>query len=124
MSASTTSLETVLASARRGGSHLRAIAAAPVASVAMPDLLVLLRVGVVLLVAAMALGFQTWARLQVTARAVELADARTALNAAEILHERLVLEKSLLRQPGRLQVQADALGLVNPVAVHTVRGSQ
>ncbi len=121
MSASTTPLDSVLATARRGGSTLRTLAAAPVARVALPDLLLLLRVGAMLLVAATALGFQTYARMEVTARAVELADARSALSQAQILHERLLLERTLLRQPGRLQVEADRLGLTDPAAVVSVR---
>lgn len=114
----------VLASARRGEARLRALAAAPVASVALPDLLVLLRVGAVLLVAAVALGLQTWAKMEVTARAVELADARASLAAAEVLHDRLVLERSLLRQPVRIQTEADRLGLTAPVAVVSVVGAR
>jgi Tfp pilus assembly protein FimT len=118
-----TPVRSVVASARRGEARLRAIAAAPVAEVSLPDLLVLLRVGAVLVVVAVALGLQTWARMEVRARAVELADTRSELAAAEILHQRLVLERSLQRQPGRLQQEADGLGLVAPVAVVALAGT-
>lgn len=113
-------LQSVVASARRGEARLRALASAPVAQASLPDLLVLVRVGAVLVVIAVALGIQTWARMEVRARAVALADARADLARAEMLHDRLVLERSLQRQPGRLQASADSLGLLAPVSVVTL----
>lgn len=119
-----TGLNAVLAGARRGEARLRALAAAPVAEISVPDLLVLLRVGAVLLVVAVALGVQTWARTEVRARALELADARSRLGRAEVLHNRLVLERAIQLEPERLQVEADRLGLVPPVATVTAGDSR
>ncbi len=48
---------------------------------------------------------------------LRLDHARSEVRRAEIQRERLLVERAMLRQPGRLQAAADQLGLVAPVAV-------
>lgn len=116
-----TATPTFVTTARRGQARLRALAVAPVAHVALADLLLLGRtLGVVAIVGA-ALAVQTWTRTEVRHESVALASARSSLAEAQILHQRLLLERSVRRQPTHLQAGAERLGLSAPVAVHQVR---
>ncbi len=84
------------------------------------ELLLLLRwVGAMLLIA-VTLAACVWTRMAVRATALELDAARSALARAEIQHERLLVERALLRDPGRLAETAVALSLVPPVATIVV----
>jgi cell division protein FtsL len=80
----------------------------------------LLRWLTVMLFVAAALGACVWTRMAVRQTALELDAARSALVRAEIERERLLVERSLLRDPGRLAGSAEALGLVAPAATLTV----
>lgn len=97
--------------------RIRAIALAPVAHVDRGDLAALVRVVGVLAILGAAFAVQTWSRTEVRQQAVALASARSSLAKAETLHERLVLERSVRRQPAHLQDEAVRLGLVAPVVV-------
>lgn len=54
---------------------------------------------------------------QMQQTAVALDHARSEVQRAEIRRERLLMERAMLRQPGRLQAAAAQLGLEAPVAV-------
>ncbi len=69
---------------------------------------------------AAALAACVWTRMAVRQTALDLDAARSALVRAEIQHERLLVERSLLRDPGRLAESAGALGLAPPVATVSV----
>lgn len=97
--------------------RLRTLVAAPVAHVDRDDLRQLAGVGAVILVIAAAVGVQMWARTAVTEAASALGQARVELREAERLRSRLEMERAMLRQPGRLEAQADAAGLGWPVVV-------
>ncbi|MDP2312802.1 MAG: hypothetical protein Q8P41_07845 [Pseudomonadota bacterium] len=75
--------------------------------------------GAMLLIAG-ALAACVWTRMAVRATALELDSARSALASAEIQHERLLVERALLRDPGRLAEAAAALSLVPPAATVNV----
>lgn len=64
---------------------------------------------------AAALAVCVWTRMAVRQTALDLDAARSSLARAEIQRERLLVERSLLRDPGRLADSATALGLVAPV---------
>ena len=64
---------------------------------------------------AAALAACVWTRMAVRQTALDLDAARSSLARAEIQRERLLVERSLLRDPGRLADSATALGLVAPV---------
>lgn len=81
------------------------------------DLRLLFRWLTAMLFIAAALAACVWTRMAVRQTAVELDAARSALARAEIQHERLLVERSLLRDPGRLAETAAALTLVPPVAI-------
>jgi len=119
-----TALQSVLASARAQGMRVRTLAAAPVAEVALPDFAQLLRVMSVTVVVAVAAAIMVWTRVEVRTSAAALSTLRSQLAAAQVEHDRLALERALLRQPGRLQADADRLGLVAPVAVMAVEGAR
>lgn len=69
---------------------------------------------------AAALAACVWTRMAVRQTALELDAARSALVRAEVQRERLLVERSLLRDPGRLAENAAAIGLVAPVATVAV----
>lgn len=75
---------------------------------------------VAMLLIAVTLAFCVWTRMAVRATALELDAARSALARAEIQQERLLVERALLRDPGRLAETAAALALVPPVATVSV----
>lgn len=49
--------------------------------------------------------------------AVQLDHARSEVRRSEIRRERLLVERAMLRQPGRLQVAAEQLGLESPAHI-------
>jgi cell division protein FtsL len=88
------------------------------------DLRLLFRWLAAMLFIAAALAACVWTRMAVRHTALELDATRSAVTRAEIQHERLLVERSLLRDPGRLQSTAAALGLVAPVDTVTIREGQ
>jgi len=95
---------------------VRPVVTAPVAEANAADFRLLLRwLGAMLLIAS-ALAACMATRMAVRATALELDATRSALSRAEIQHERLLVERSLLRDPGRLVDTAAALALVPPAA--------
>lgn len=115
-------LPEAFASARRGGARLRDAVVAPGAQVASPDVLILFRYLVVIFVVVAALGATVWVRMAVRHTALQLDQTRSELARATIERDRMLVERALLREPGRLQGVADGLGLVAPVATLDVRG--
>jgi cell division protein FtsL len=99
------------------GARLRSTVADPVAILSSEDLRQLLRFGGLLLFVALAMGVQMWARMEVRRTAVELDRTRAAVERAEVERDRLLLERTTLRSPGRLQAAAGELKLAAPVAV-------
>ena len=97
--------------------RLRAAVAAPIAEIDGADLRLLARFFGLFLVLALAMGTQLWARMEVRSTAVSLDATRAAVRTAQVERERLLLERTTLRSPGRLQAAADQLGLTAPVAV-------
>jgi hypothetical protein len=94
----------------------RTVATASVVEATSTDFRLLFRwLGAMLLIAG-ALAACMWTRMAVRATALELDATRSALSRAEIQHERLLVERALLRDPGRLADTATALALVPPVA--------
>jgi hypothetical protein len=93
---------------------------APVLEADPADLRLLVRWLCAMLLIAGALAGCVWTRMAVRATALELDATRSALARAESQHERLEVERALLRDPGRLQASADALALVPPTAIITV----
>jgi cell division protein FtsL len=84
------------------------------------DVLVLFRYLVVILVVVGAMGVCVWARMAVRGTAVQLGAARSALQREETRQERLMVERSLLRDPGRLQSAANGMRLDAPAKVVTI----
>ena len=85
--------------------------------VTLSDLMMTLRFLGVLAVIGGALAAYLWSRMEVTRMAVALDEARSELSRADMLNERLMLERQLLRQPGRLAEEAQNRGMVPPVVV-------
>jgi cell division protein FtsL len=94
-----------------------AVAQNPPVVTASPDVVVLARYLLVIGVIVAALSACVWARMAVRQMALELDATRNALARAETRHDRLLVERALLRDPGRLRATADDLALVAPVAV-------
>lgn len=103
-------------SARRSGARLRDAVVAPGAQVASPEVLAVFRYMVILFFVATALGATVWVRMSVRHTALQLDQVRSSLVRATIDRDRLVVERALLREPGRLQGLADGLQLAAPVA--------
>lgn len=80
------------------------------------------RILVVILAVATALGVQMWSATQVREAAAQLSATRALVQQAERRHDRLLLERAMLRQPDALRAHADASGLTYPVAVHELAG--
>ncbi len=81
------------------------------------ELRLLFRYLTAMLVIAAALAVCVWTRMAVRSTALELDSARSALVRAEIRHERLQVERALLRSPSRLGDVAIARALVAPTAI-------
>lgn len=101
----------------------RHVATAPSLEADPAELRLMFRWLVAMLLLAAALAACVWTRMAVRATALELDAARSSLVRAEILHERLLVERALLRDPGRLAETAAALSLVAPVATVNVHGA-
>jgi hypothetical protein len=86
-------------------------------TVTLADLMTALRFMGVLAVIGAALAAYLWSRMEVTRLSVALDESRSELARAEVLHERLLLERRLLRQPGHLADEAAARGMTAPKAV-------
>jgi hypothetical protein len=98
-------------------SHAPALEADPA------EVRLLLRWITAMLFIAAALAACVWTRMAVRQTALELDAARSALVRAEIQKERLLVERSLLRDPGRLAENATAIGLVAPAATVDLTGA-
>ncbi|MFZ5477943.1 MAG: hypothetical protein ACOZNI_14305 [Myxococcota bacterium] len=94
-----------------------AVAHNPPVAVASPEVAALFRYLVVIGMIVAALSVCVWARMAVRQTALELDAARSSLARAETRHDRLLVERALLRDPGRLEATARALALATPVAV-------
>ena len=105
-------------------SGIRAAVSAPVGEVSQADVRLLLRFGGVLLVFALAMAVQLWARMEVRRTAVALDAARSAVALAEIEQDRLLLERTTLRAPGRIRTAAEEMALAAPVAVVDIPAEQ
>lgn len=101
----------------------RAITQQTAEAVSLPDFMVVFRFLAVLAVLTGSMGAYLWSRMEVTRMSVALDESRSDLSRAEVVHERLELERSTLRQPGRLQEEANVRGLVSPSAVISVGGA-
>ena len=95
----------------------RAITQQTAETVSLPDFMVVFRFLAVLAALTGSMGAYLWSRMEVTRMSVVLDESRSDLARAEVMHERLELERSTLRQPGRLQEEAHARALVSPKAV-------
>lgn len=93
---------------------------APTLEADAQELALLFRWIAAMLFIAVTLGACVWTRMAVRQTALELDAARSALVRAEIQRERLLVERSLLRDPGRLAESAAAIGLVAPAAIVAV----
>ncbi len=89
----------------------------PGLSAAAPEVRTLLRVLGVLLFVTAAASVHLWTRTQVRETALELDQARSALVRAQTQRDRLAVERTMLRAPGRLGALAVGLDLVAPEAV-------
>lgn len=90
-------------------------------AVSLPDFLVVFRFLLVLLALTGSMGAYLWSRMEVTRMSVALDESRSDLYRADTMHERLELERATLRQPGRLQEEANVRGLTSPkelVVIH------
>lgn len=95
----------------------------PGLSATAPEVRTLLRfLGVMLFVTA-AVAVHLWTRMQVRETALKLDHERGELTRAQTLHDRLLVERTMLRSPGRLGAVAVALDLTAPEAVVDVGGA-
>jgi hypothetical protein len=94
-----------------------AVADNPPVVTASPEVVLLARYLLVIGMIVAALSVCVWARMAVRQTALELDAARSALARAETRHDRLLVERALLRDPGRLREGAVGLALAAPVAV-------
>ncbi len=69
----------------------------------------------------LAIGTAVWSSMAARHIALQLDQTRTALESARIERDRLMVERAILREPGRLQRYADGMGLVAPVSVVDLR---
>jgi hypothetical protein len=89
-------------------------------SVVAPEVRVMLRfVGVMLFIVS-AVSVHLYTRLQVQETALRLDSARSDLVRAQTHHDRLLVERTMLRAPARLGAIAVAQDLTAPVAVQDV----
>jgi cell division protein FtsL len=79
------------------------------------------RFAFVFAVLVMLVGMTVWTSMTMRHRSVALSKARDRLEAAQIEHQRLLVERALLRDPGRLGTLAEGMGLVSPTAVVDMR---
>jgi uncharacterized protein HemX len=95
----------------------RVVSQAASETVTASDFAIVLRFMAVLSVVFGCLGMYLWSQMQVTRISVALDEARSELARAETIQGRLLLERSMLTQPNRLQQEANLRGLVLPVTV-------
>lgn len=103
---------------------IRAAAHIPVGEVSQDDVRLLLRFGPMFLVVALAMAVQLWARMEVRQAAVALDAARSEVAQAEIERDRLLLERTTLRAPGRIRAAASEMALTAPVAIVDIAADQ
>ncbi|MSQ01869.1 MAG: hypothetical protein EXR71_08245 [Myxococcales bacterium] len=82
-----------------------------------PEVRSLLRVMGVMVFVAAAISVHLWTRTQVRETAVVLDRTRSELVRARTHHDRLLVERTMLRAPGRLGALAVAMDLEAPAAV-------
>jgi cell division protein FtsL len=108
------SIASALASMRRTPARLREAVAPDLDVVdAGPVVRVLFATGV----AIGAIGVAVWASMSVRRLAVDLDKARAELEVAQIDQQRLLVERALLRDPGRLGALAAGMRLESPQGV-------
>lgn len=100
--------------------RVRDMLATPVGVASLPEVRVLLRFLTFTLFLTTALSLYLWARMGVREAAVDLDTARSELARAQVAHDRLILEETMLRQPNRVGAAAGGLGLQAPVETHVV----
>ncbi len=87
---------------------------------AAPEVRLLSRLLGVMIFVAAALSVYLWSRMQVRETALALDEARGQLVEAQTHHDRLLVERTMLRSPGRLGAVAASLDLSAPVSVQDV----
>lgn len=87
---------------------------------AAPEVRLLARLLGVMIFVAVALSVYVWSRMQERETALALDQARGQLVEAQTHHGRLLVERTMLRSPGRLGSLAASLDLSAPVSVHDV----
>lgn len=91
-------------------------------SATAPEVRTLLRfLGVMVFITA-AVSVHLWTRMQVRATALKLDHERSELVRQTTRHDRLLVERTMLRSPGRLGALAVSLDLTAPEAVVDVGG--
>lgn len=92
----------------------------PGVDAAAPEVRLLLRLLGVMIFITAAVSVHLWTRMQVRETALALDHARGQLVEAQTHHDRLRVERTMLRSPGRLGAIAVSLDLAAPVAVKDV----
>ena len=105
-----------LAPIRRSATRLRGAVAVPAAEASLPELRMLVRFLVIGILLAGSLAIYLWASTGVRETALQTDRARRHLEVARTEHERLMLQRTLLRDPGHLAQEGARLGLVAPIA--------
>ena len=95
----------------------RALPFAPRLASAAPEVRLLGRLLGVMLFVTSALSVHLWTRMQVNDTAIRLDRARGALVRAQTDRDRLLVERTMLRSPGRLGAIAVGLDLAAPESV-------
>lgn len=90
-------------------------------TVTASDFMVVIRTFGVLTVVMGCLAAYMWVQMEVTRISVALDETRSDLARAETIHERLLLEKSMMLQPGRLQDEANVRGMVAPQSIRRIQ---
>lgn len=105
-----------LAPIRRSATRLRGVVAAPAAEASLPELKMLVRFLVIGVLLAGSMAVYLWASTGVRETALRTDRVRHQLEVARTEQERLMLQRTLLRDPGHLAQEGVRMGLVSPVA--------
>lgn len=92
----------------------------PGINTAAPEVRLLVRLLGVMIFITAAVSVHLWTRMQVRETALALDHARGQLIEAQTHHDRLLVERTMLRSPGRLGAIAVSLDLAAPTAVRDV----
>ncbi len=96
-------------------SRVRDMLVAPIGVASLPEVRVLIRFLMFTIFFTSALSLYLWARMGVREAAVALDTTRSSLARAQVTHDRLILEQTMLREPNRVGAAAGGLGLKAPV---------